>query len=148
MTFGVVILILTVGFGTPILIQKHIIQQRQHCLFNLIQIDHILNCLAAVEQKLPPGTQVDTGWIVTNAYLFRASVNCPSGQPYATNLFRVGSHPVCARHGDLISQVGYVPHEQPEMKRELRVERIRPWMVCCFGLTLFSAGLVLLKRKR
>ena len=136
-TAGLVALLLVLG---PILLQEHRIRQKRRCLHYLVQIDHALNCLGPFEHGLAEGMPVSSTFLLDMS--FKGSLRCPSGPAYPTENFRVGSHPVCPRHGDLIAEVGYEPHAEPEFARELQVSHVRPWMVVCFVLAAPVAALI------
>lgn len=131
--------ILVAGFGAPILVQCRNIRLEEECLRRLIHIDHDLNCIAPLEFGIPAGNTVDPKVVpMTLRWGDKDVSRCPRGPKYEIE-FRVGSHPQCPYHGDLIGEVGYVPHATPEMKRKLQVRFVTPWMLMCFAGTLAGA---------
>lgn len=125
---------------------------RWRCHRNLMLIDHAINCHATVQMETEEGNIDEEGNWITNqwyAMLGDDRTHCPkSGLEYILPRLKVGIHPSCPTHGDLIRFYGSVPHHQ--------TRRSAFWWfappVCALGAVVFGIwtliSVVIAKRKK
>lgn len=107
------VLVLLIGLIPPTIVQIRQAILRQQCFNNLVTIDHSLNCGGLVPG--PPGTPIDPktvpfdGWHKQGETKTHSIRNCPCGPTYQVD-FRVGAHPICPVHGDLVGKSGFIHH--------------------------------------
>lgn len=122
-------------------------QRKERCFDNLCIIDHSLNCGAVMERSLTLGDPLareDVADFCKGGVIPR----CPSGPAYAFE-FRVGNHPVCPVHGNLIAETGSEPH-QP-LRWPLQIDYFPPWVTAtamCSAVIALGIPVVLYARGR
>ena len=131
--------ILLVGFAPPVIVRNRQISLRQKCFSQLITIDHSFNCGGLAPG--PAGTPVDPktvpfdGWRKAGETETHSIRNCPCGPAYQAD-FRVGAHPLCPVHGDLVGKSGLIHHERGP-------DPLPPIPFPVWGFVTASASLVL-----
>ena len=144
--------VLLVGVCTPILVQRERMDRKGQCFGNLCIINHNLNCGAAMERGLrlgDPLTKKDVESYCKGGVI----PTCPSGGMYEF-AYRVGSHPVCSVHGNLIAKTGEEPH-QP-LRWPFQIDYFPQWVtatascsaVIALGIPVFLYAHVRRKQRR
>jgi len=112
------LVIIFAGIVPPVVARNRLIALRQQCFNNLLTIDHSLNCGGLVPG--PPGTPIDPktvpfdGWrqVYPKDEGKTHSIRCcPCGPEYQVE-YRVGSHPICPVHGNMVGESGLIHHER------------------------------------
>jgi hypothetical protein len=117
--------VLLLGVCIPILVQRVRMERKRDCFGNLCIINHNLNCGAAMERGLRLGDPL-TKQDVESYCKGGVIPTCPSGGTYEFD-FRVGSHPVCSVHGNLIAGTGGEEPHQP-LRRPLQIDYFPTWV--------------------